>query len=71
MTSLFLLLEKLFQSLFRVLLNERKQEKHPVVSADYRLPRATLYRVILAVLIQTFLQVSQVFVFNVCFFMQY
>lgn len=36
MTSLFLLLENLFQSLFRLLVIERKQEKHPVVLADYQ-----------------------------------
>ena len=34
MTSLFLLLENLFQSRFRLLVIEKKQEKHPVVSAD-------------------------------------
>lgn len=34
MTSLFLLLENLFQPPFRVLVIEKKQEKHPVALAD-------------------------------------
>lgn len=69
MTSLFLVLEILFQLLFRLMVIEKKEEKHPVV-----LERLTGYHgqlfmgcYTLAVLIQTFLPVSPESLFTVCF----